>query len=245
MSSPTMQQMEAALYRDDSGEVVGLDEVQLLENPSPDRVAILHAALRSQDLELQYRAALVLAAWGDDQGLDDIEHLIDMRIDTEGVVVPHRIYGYNNIYDEFARAVYLFGHSGRQITKQKRIYAKLLALYGPCDYQGKLKNALLETEFRELLPDVEQACRRALRLGKHYLASQLLPVIAKWDSDEAWQFIGAFDTNTIETPNPVANVAQALRYIDSFDARSLLQELCKHPDVVVSDEAKKALSKLK
>lgn len=244
MPAPPKQQVEAALYEDDSGTMVGLDEVQLLETHSPDRVAILHAALRSQDLELRYRAALVLAAWEDDQGLDDIERLVDMRIDTKGVTVPHRIHGYNNIYDEFAYAVYLFGNASRRVADQKRIYSKLLALYGPCDYESKLKHALLRSDFRELLPDVEQACRRAVAADKAYLASQLLPVLAKWNPEVAWPLFPLFSHRSVQTPNPAVNVAEALKYIKTDSGYSLLQQLIQHPDLVVADEARQVMSEL-
>ena len=147
---------------------------------------------------------------GDDQGLDDIERLIDLRIDTKEITVPHRIYGYNNIYDEFAYAVYLFRHSGRRVHDQKRIYSKLLELYGPCGYEWRLKSALLESGFRDLLPDVERACRRALAADRVYLASQLLPVTAKWVSERVWSLIPLFLRSLAQTPNPVAHVAVAL-----------------------------------
>jgi hypothetical protein len=201
----------------------------------------LHAALGSDDLELVYRAALVLTAWGDDQGLDAIEHLIDSRIDAFGINVPHRIYGYNNVYDELAYAVYLFGHCQRRVTDQKRIFSKLLNLYGPYDYESKLKHALLKTDFRGLLADVEQASQRAMTFGKFYLASQLLPVIAKWNAGIAWRLFPLFLEMPIQTPNPAVNVAEALEYIDSDEARSQLRQLCHHPDPVVAGEASRVL----
>lgn len=244
MSVPSKRLVESALFEDDAGTMVGLDEVQLLETHSADRVAILHAALRSQDLELRYRAALVLTAWEDDEGLDDIERLVDMRIDTKGVTVPHRLYGYNNIYDEFAYAVYLFGNANRRVPDQTRIYSKLLALYGPCDYESKLKHALLRFDCRILLPDLQQACQRAFAADKVYLASQLLPVLAKWDFDMALPLFPLFLHSSVLAPNPAVNVAEALKYVHSPSAYLLLKELVNHPDSVVADEAKHVISEL-
>ncbi len=246
MSVPSRKEIEAALYLDDAGDVVGLDEVQLLENPSSARITTLEAALGSDDIELHYRAALVLAAWGNDKGLDAIERLVDTHVDRKGVNVPHRIYGYNNIYDEIAYAVFLFGHANSQRpSDQKRIYSKLLMLYGPYDFESKLKHALLASDSRELLPELRQAFQRALGLAKSYLASQLLPIIAKIDPDEGWQLIPTFGSIQSETPNPLVNVAEALAYIESQDSETLLQQFCQHPDSDVAAEARSSLDKLR
>jgi hypothetical protein len=219
MHTPSRKEIEAALYTDQSGNLIGLGEVQLLDDPPIERFDILQAALQSEDMEMRYRAAIVLAAWGDNQGLDTIEFLVDNRVDRY-VCVPHRIYSYNNVYDELAYGVYLFGHCGRRVPDQKRIYAKLLILYGPFSFESNLKYALLVRDFRELIPDVQQACQRALSFEKPYLASQLLPVLAKGSSELVWQFVPVFLDLRIQTPNPVTNVAEALGHINSGEARA-------------------------
>lgn len=242
VSSP--QEIEDALYLDDSGEVVGLDEVQLLENPSLARVRTLESAFRGDDIELLYRAALVLSAWGNDKGLDAIERLVDSNVDRMGVNVPHRIYGYNNIYDEIANAVFLFGHSnGHRPSDKKRIYSKLLALYGPYDFESKIKHALLASDVRGLLPELQRAFERALELAKPYLASQLLPIITKNTPEEGWRLICLLLSRvTGETPNPLVNVAEALAHVESQNSVALLRQLCQYPDSVVAAEAGRSLS---
>ncbi len=244
MQIPSKKQIEDALYTDESGSLIGLDEVQLLDRPPLERFSILQAALESQDLEIRYRAAVVLAAWGDDQGLDAIEDMIDNRIDQKGICVPHRIHQYNNIYDEFAYAIYLFGHSGRRSSDLSRIFKKILQLYGPCRFESKLKNALLAREDRDIIPSIESACERALDSGEPYLASQLLPVLAKWEPEKAWSLVPLFTNQPSQTPNPIVNVAEALRYIHSKEARALLEEFCRNADSVVADEADKVIRDL-
>ena len=99
------------LYENEEGKVVGLDRVQLL-NPVPtDRFAPARVLLRSADLYLVYQAALVLTAWGDPAGLLQIETMVDARVDRQMEFAPHRIYDYDNVYDEMAKAVYLYGLS--------------------------------------------------------------------------------------------------------------------------------------
>lgn len=234
--------VEAALFTDEHGVVVGLDEVQLLEHPPEGRIAVLHEALGMDDLELRYRASIVLAAWGDDKGLNAIEDLIDIRIDELGVNIPHRILSYNNIFDELAYAVYLYGDVGQRTADQVRIYKKLLSIYGPCDFESKLKTALLCSEYKELFGDVENACRRSIDLGKKYLASQLLPVIARWDQATAWKLIPLFLEEAVVTPNPTANVVEALKYVEPSLGTPLLHQLVSHADSVVANEAKQLIA---
>lgn len=241
---PLKSEFEIALYTDEAGNVVGLDDVQLFENPPADRVATLQRALRTSNLEIRYRAALVLAAWGDDEGLTSIEWFVDNRIDEMGIVDPHRLYGYNNIYDKFAYAVQLYGDLGRQLHVQKRIYKKLLSLYGPCEFESRLKYALMQSGFDELVNDVEQACRRSLDLGKEYLASQLLPVLGKWNQSVAIPLMPTFVHEFITTPNPTANVVEALRFVEAGSRDPLLNKLAGHLDSVVAQEAKQLIAEL-
>ena len=102
----------------------------------------------------------------------------------------------------------------------------------------------MQSEFDELIDDVEEACRRSLDLGKEYLASQLLPVLAKWNSAVAFQLIPSFTHEAVFTPNPTANVVEALRYIEPSLRDSLLQRLTGHPDSVVANEAKQVIAEL-
>ncbi|QDT24735.1 hypothetical protein Enr10x_00250 [Gimesia panareensis] len=238
LTETTRQQIEAALFADDDGNVIGLEEVQFLEEPTASRMAILHVALISTDLELRYRAALVLTAWGDDRGLDDLEQLIKLRIDRQGIEIPHRIHGYNNLYDEFAYAVFLWNDSQKRTADRRRIYSRLLALYGECDFESKFKHALLNSDFSELLPEVIQAMQRATARDKIYLASQLLPVIARWDTEAAWDLFDEFLKQPAQTPHPAINVAEALGYFDSDAGLQLLKKLIVHPDSVVANQAK-------
>lgn len=244
MSHPQEEQIFAALYVDDDGQFVGLDEVQLMESPPPDRIDVLHAALGCSNLEISYKAAIVLAAWGDNKGFDALEHLVDMRIDKQGVCEPHRIYGYNNVFDSIAHAVYLFGDCGRRDRDQVRLYQKILALYGECDFESKLKYALLRVDFPELANNVESACKRSRDAGKLYLASQMLPVIARWAPARAWELLPAFWIDQKATPNPTVNIAEALAYFQSREAETILHHLANHCDKVVSMEARNVIDQL-
>lgn len=232
------------LYEDEGGKVVGLDEVQLLEPVPAERIPALRTLLVGEDERLRFEAAVVLAAWGDEEGISAIEELIDGRVDARVTISPHRIYGYDNVYDELAQATHRYGLSGGNRSTIKRIYRKLLGLYGPIRFESRLKYALLREEHLtdEFYPDVVAAIERAFNSGEAYLASQLLPVAAKWRQDAAMRLIAPFVGRTRQVPDPAANVAEALKYIPSPESRAALVVLATHPDRAVAEEANESIA---
>lgn len=240
----TTERIEKLLYEDDAGDVIGLDEVQLLDPPPLSRVPELRELLTNPNLHWQYLAAQVLTAWGDDEGLRKIEQFVDMQIHTQDLFEPHRLHGYDNVYDELAYAVYLYGGTGKAVDAPERVYRKLLALYGPCQFESKLKYALMHVEFPKLAVDIQVATERALSFHRTWLASQLLPPLARRSPQAAASVIAQFPVVTGESPNPSENVAEALGYIDSADSRQQLKSLSASNDSRVRAAASAALQRL-
>ena len=239
--------IQRLLYQDEDGHTVGLDEVQLLDPVPVGRIAPVRALLGGDDLYLTYQAALALTAWGDAAGLDKIEEFVDTRVDRKMEFAPHRIYDYDNVYDELAEAVYLFGLSSVDYRADRvRVFRKLLALYGPCSFESGLKRALLRLDFPELASDVRAALERALEMGRVYLASQLLPPLARWEGEAARPLLARFLSAPREPrrPDPLLNVVEALGYLPGPDSRRQLQQYQQSQDPAVSDEASRALARL-
>jgi hypothetical protein len=89
---------------------------------------------------VQYQATLVLTAWGDDLGFRKLEHFVDSRLHDRACLEPHRLHGYDNVYDLLADAVDLMrlNRSDRERDRE-RVFGKLLALYGPCWFEGRYR----------------------------------------------------------------------------------------------------------
>ncbi len=255
------QDIRHLLYEDAVGHVVGLDEVQLLDPIPTERVASMRALLGGADLHLAYQAVLVLTAWGDPVGLGKLEEFVDARVDEKMEFAPHRISDYDNVYDELAEAVYLFGLSSVDSRDDRlRILGKLLALYGPCFFESKLKRALLRLDLpalapdlpalapdvRALAPDVRAALERALGLGRVHLASQLLPPLARWVGEAVRPLLAQIVAAPREAraPDPLSNVAEALGYLPGSESRRRLERYALLPNPAVSDEARRALMRL-
>jgi hypothetical protein len=233
------------LYQDNDGEIVGIDEIQLLDPTPRERIPALRKLLNSDDLFTVYQAARILAAWGDDVGLAKIEELVDRQIHHEEEFAPHRIYGYDNVYDELAEAVQFYGSDGSDRAAQVRILRKILKLYGPNVFESSLKSALIGRDFPELAPDIQEALDRALAHGRIYLASQLLPPLAKYRPQIAWSYRSQFlRSPDDEVPHPACNVAEALQFIATPEARALLEKLRHHPGHAVPEVAEESLKAL-
>jgi len=235
-------EIEALLYTSLDGEVIGLDEVQLLDPPPHVRIPALITLLEHADPYIAFQAAIVLAAWGVIEGMGKIEQLIDQRVHEHAEISPNRIYDYDNVYDELAYAAHLYRLTVGETPEGVRIFRKLLGLYGTCRFESRLKHALLKTQGTELLPDVRAAMERAWNAGHEYLASQLLPPLARWDPEgaEAW----SLKLMNAKDPLALANVAEALAYVDTEHARTLLRRLAAHPERAIADQASDSLAKL-
>ncbi len=76
------------------------------------------------------------------------------------------------------------------------------------------------------------------------MGSQLLPVLANWRPEAAWALFPSFLQSPSAVPNPAANVAEALRYIDSPASRELANRLARHPNRAVAAEALESLQQM-
>lgn len=230
------------LYEDEAGNVIGLDEVQLLDPIPTKRVELLRELLDNEDLYLTYQSALILAAWEDKEGLKMVESFIDNKIHLKQEISPHRLYGYDNVYDEIAWALYLSIDNDQKPSDYVfSLMKKLLKLYGPCDFEGSIKLCLLDIECSKIIDDIYEAFIRALDFNKEYLASQLLPVIAKWNHSKRWDIIQTILKADKQTPDPAHNVAQALGYINTDQSKKILLDLSKHSENSIVEEAQKSL----
>ncbi|PJJ61099.1 hypothetical protein [Hymenobacter chitinivorans] len=182
-----------ALYTDEAGEVIGLDEVQLLDPVPAERIPALTALLASEDVYLAYQCGLVLAAWGVEAGVKYLGQLVDTRIDKLVELEPHRLWGEDNVYDVIAEALGIAVLSDYDPGEILLLLGRILELYGECYFESKLKATLLRSEVSALLPAIKKALQLALEHNRYYQASQLLPVLAKYDKTYALAQVAQFE----------------------------------------------------
>ena len=233
------------LYTNDQAEVIGLYEMQLLDQPLVDRVPLLVILLNSSDAFVAFQAAEILAYWGFLDGASYFDNLLDSWTIGGRDMYPHRIDGHDESLDRIARAIESYSSlpSGdRNIAIS--IYRKLLSYYGVVGFAYRLKYALMAWDGLEMVLETLAAIDRAETLGRYYLASQLLPPLARWQGDECLGILGRFNACD-DYPDPRINVAEALRYFVASTAFPLLIELSDDKNSLVADEAQLSLKYLK
>ncbi len=244
MPSPVEQDH---LFNDDAaGERVGQTAVSMLDPVPAERVPRMRLLLGHRDILVVLEAARVLTSWGDAVGLNKLEELIDVRVHRLAEFYPHSIYGYDNVYDVLADSLSDLRYRGNDLRREQRqrVFEKLLALYGEFEFRGELKGALLVCDFAQLEGPIDQAMTRAFHYQRTYLASQLLPPLARFNPARAVQRCPEFSGFARLSPNPEVNVAEALVYVPPEISRPQLEKLTQHRDKVIAQQAKSSLAKL-
>ncbi|UOQ52424.1 hypothetical protein [Hymenobacter cellulosivorans] len=202
------------LYADETGEIIGLDEVQLLEPVPAGRIPPLVGLLTSADQYLAYQSGLILAAWGVKEGVTYLRQLVETRVDKTAVLEPHRLWGEDNVYDVIAEALSMaWRYSEYDKAEVAAILAQILTLYGECYFESKLKQVLLTSDLMELVPAVKQALQLALAHQRYYQASQLLPVLAKYDKAYALLLVAQFEQLLGQDKRIQYNLEEARSYL--------------------------------
>jgi hypothetical protein len=181
------------LYSTDVEDEFGLDEVQLMEVIPVERIPKLIELLKNENQFISFQAMLILTAWGIEDGFKSVTKFIENQPDKDYAFEPHRIWGADNAYDYIADALYMSTFKTNDEEKIISYFIKLLELYGYKYFDSKFKYSLLEIEpKKELLPYIIKAIEASLKNERYFQASQLLPVIAKYDKSLVQIYINQF-----------------------------------------------------
>ncbi|CCN45736.1 hypothetical protein MADA3029_830138 [Vibrio nigripulchritudo MADA3029] len=230
------------LYMDDLGDEVGFDEVQLIDPPLKERIPELSAMLNGAEPYLSYQATLMLTAWGEDIGLDKVEEIVEKEQLIGFQFSPNRITGEDNIYDELAYAVHLYCLSVGENKKVVEVFRKFLQIYSKYFFESKLKHSLMKHEFPILVPFIDEAIETTALVGKNRQASQLLPVLSKYDAQMGWHRVQKFSSVEPMSPSIVLNIIEALKYCNRDESKALLHTYSLSEDRRISEEAKNSLA---
>jgi len=188
-------EIRGLLYATDNDEEFGLDEVQLMEEIPVDRIPKLINLLDNESKFIAYQAMLILTAWNIEEGFKKASAFIKEQPDKDYEFEPHRIWGADEAYDYIANALYKATFNGRNVDDIIPFYIELLKLYGVKYFDSKFKRRLMKIGKRtELLPFIIKAINSALENERYFQASQLLPVIAKYEKSVINGYIKRFET---------------------------------------------------
>ncbi|HFC92815.1 MAG TPA: hypothetical protein ENJ51_08395 [Leucothrix mucor] len=128
------------LYTNKQGKKESSYEMSLLEDQDIpwDRIEKLKGLLQPvssiKNILIPLESAKLLSSWGIEEGLNYLENLVDNRVDKLGLISPHRLFSYDQIYEEIQDAItnYYARHADRSteegINAAKRIKPILLKI---------------------------------------------------------------------------------------------------------------------
>ncbi|WP_298546286.1 hypothetical protein [uncultured Aquimarina sp.] len=170
---------------EDGNEGEDLREVQLMEDFSQERIDKLIELINHKDTYISYQSMLILIAWGLDEGFQELDKFIDNNLDTETKFEPHRIYGEDNVFDVISDALYISTYNTDDEHKILPYISQFLKIYGDKFFESRLKHVLLKMSLtKTFLLDIKLAIESAISNKRYYQASQLLPVIAKYQEKD-------------------------------------------------------------
>lgn len=178
-----------ALYCDDDGTVINLDEVQYLDPVPTDRLPILYGLLGDDDPYACLQAVPVLVAWADPRGLRAAADLVENEAIDTGMM-PHRLWGVDTAWDELASALAIAHarpqHDGPLVD---HLVEQLLARFERHFFDRGMHRLSLAVAKPVLLGPLLTAMHRASAAGKIDQAALLLEAIASIDPQVGWQTI--------------------------------------------------------
>jgi len=187
------------LYVDESGEISTLFDVQLMEDIPRDRIPKLIKLLKSKDKYISYQAMLLLIAWGIEEGYNQLDFFIENELDTIYEYEPHRIWGADNVYDYISESLEISTYNTKETQKIISYLNRFLSFYNEKFFDSKLKEVLLKIEHKlnqeskkVISANIIRAIDNTIKSEKYFQASQLLPVLAKYENSRVEQYVSKF-----------------------------------------------------
>jgi hypothetical protein len=229
---------------DNEGNMIGSDQVCLMEPIPTERIPAILGLLENGDDYVRWRSAAVLCAWGQKVGFD---YLMALAVNGAplSLTVPHRIHGQDNFYDQLADDISMYCLETDTEADVREGLKILLGRYGDHFFEGYLKMALQGRAAPELLEATCNALEAAWTAGLEYQASQLLPLIYKTDESVGETYLERFLKLPRQTPDPLNNVVEALGYSKNLTTLSKLEDYSRSLDSAISFTAKEAIKVFK
>lgn len=231
------------LYCDAAGEVIGLDEVQLMEPIPAERVVFLRELFASGSEYERYQAALVLVAWNDPDIFARLDWYLDQLMARSGEALsPDRLHSVDTACDWVAGALSISLLNGARVETVDYYTRKLLAGVTSQYYRSGLQSLLVKTTRPVLVADLEMALRGAFEAAQQSKAALFLEPIARVEPMLAWSLIATLPWDPAVRPSPMFEIADALAFIKSAESRQYLEWLLHDQGPGVADRAAKVLS---
>lgn len=234
------------LYCDDSGAVIGLDEVQYFEPHRRDRIEPLRQLFTSSDPTARFHSMLILVAWADPAGIDAANRYVHSNHHSTTSVSFHRLNGRDTSFDELADAFAIASIPNSQDEQINRdalrpIAKRFLVLFRTEFFEHGLERFLSSLADPTLEPEIVRAVQDAAASGHQRQASDLLPAVAVTNPELAWTTIPTFQHDGEPIPGTGTGLAKTLGRIHTPEATAALNQLLHSDQPGVAFAAELAL----
>jgi len=231
------------LYEDETGELEGVFEVQLMDPIPVDRLLPVRALIGGSDLVAWSHALRVLLGWGDEAGLVEAERFLESDKNPFEGIDTHRLFGTDLTYDNLASALSIgFSINGLPKGRVIALANRLLALSEKVFFLNGLEDLVTKINDRSLLEATEHAVNRLAEDGQLRKGTDLLPALATMDPERAMRAIELFREPDGLTNLTAVGVARTLARIHTPASRRELEEIAGRDDLPgANDVASEAL----
>lgn len=226
------------LYADETGELEGVFEVQLMDPVPAERIPELRALLGGDDLVAWSDGLRVLVGWGDLDGLAEAERIVASGEHPFGGIHTHRLYGVDLWYDNLAMALALgVSHNGLPHDRVRMLAGKLLAIStGDVFFREGLERLVSGLDDMALVEPMEQALVTLAETDRRK-GADLLPALATMDPDRAMTVLNLFrEPDGSFTNDTALGVAYALGRIHTAESRRALEAIAARDDLRAAND---------
>jgi hypothetical protein len=236
-----------ALYSDEYGDIVGLDEVMTLDHPIQDRIVLLESLLNNEDLYVAYQSASILTAWGNNHGVDFLIQLIEKNVSSEINLAPNRFNNFDDIYDQIGSTVRLYELTEGNSEKVIKCYRLLLDKFPFNQFRGHFCDSLTNSDLSAFLHDeLIESHELTYSRGYRFQASLLLPCIMKNFPEEGANLIDTYYLRSWDINQPEMEfVAESLGIGNATKFIPILEKLVSSKNQLTAEKAQRSLTILR
>ena len=169
-----------------------LDDEDIDFDRIPEVIKLLKPATNWKDLDTPLEAARILASWGNEEGLEYLEYVVDLRPDNWGVGEAHHLRGYDTTYEWIGKAAAFYTHRKRDnkcsyinVERVRRIFAKCIKLAETQKFEPRLNSWINITSIGGLDNELHSYFRAILNneTFHHWKVTDAVKFFIEYDPD--------------------------------------------------------------
>ncbi len=204
------------LYHADDDDELGLMEVQLMENPSPERTRQTIQLLSHSDEFVAFQACLILTAWNVAEGLGELRNWLK-KIQSEPLGMNHhRIWGYDTSFEMIVEAIdynYSLQRNPSLSSEINELIGICISTFSKTPGEDRLSELLLKYPVDpKFLDPLEASIEQLIHQENWDQASYLVPVLGRYKSSRFVSYFEFFSKQKKQSSTVLRNLIVSTQY---------------------------------